>query len=556
MPALAPTTIGPVTIGPVEIGPTTISDTGTVSITTLVQLPPASAFAAGPDVPYYWVGRDGGAGTNYSNARLVLGTTDYVWWTLDGEGHDPGLDDPELDGLTGHVVALVGGNRTGSQVATPTAAVIDAIDGWSCSGATDTLEISGPEAVTTGLEWDDATTGAMVGMRSITGAGAPIEGPITGVLSQHLPNPGLDLPIVAIDVLIGSTADNTDRWRVCLWTAAGSTSPTGETLLLDAGRIAAAQVLPDRWARIPVPPSSNIRANQAMWATIKGVANVTPIGGRLIGDALRGDWTGQNLQVANPLAATPIDPDATVPYPSTFTADTLVSTGFVCGVRLIVGGTVGDASYHSAADPATWGVHVAPADLGSTIDFNSNLATVGLSPPFLGMLLVDHGFAVGAARGTQPRVGVFTGGDMSSPSEPDIDGATLLVDGGRLTGSSTTAWENRSLADTPWPASTVTSWWTKNNDDSAGTNIAFAQSPDQANASPAASPMDFPTAEASPSALYGPEYEVFPADSAYNVTNPAVTFVSPFAADPDDQRPRNVPGARLRFRIPGITIAS
>jgi len=149
MPALAPTTIGPVTIGPVEIGPTTISDTGTVSITTLVQLPPASAFAAGPDVPYYWVGRDGGAGTNYSNARLVLGTTDYVWWTLDGEGHDPGLDDPELDGLTGHVVALVGGNRTGSQVATPTAAVIDAIDGWSCSGATDTLEISGPEAVTT-----------------------------------------------------------------------------------------------------------------------------------------------------------------------------------------------------------------------------------------------------------------------------------------------------------------------------------------------------------------------------------------------------------------------
>ena len=140
--------------------------------------------------------------------------------------------------------------------------------------------------------------------------------------------------------------------------------------------------------------------------------------------------------------------------------------------------------------------------------------------------------------------------------EFDIDGATLLVDGGRLTGSSTTAWENRSLSDTPWPASTVTSWWTKNDDDSAGTNIAFAQSPDQANASPAASPMDFPTAEASPSALYGPEYEVFPADSAYNVTNPAVTFVSPFVAEPDDQRPRNVPGPRLRFRIPGITIAS
>lgn len=549
MPALAPTTIGPVTIGPVEIGPTTISDTGTVSITTLVQLPPASAFAAGPDVPYYWVGRDGGAGTNYSNARLVLGTTDYVWWTLDGEGHDPGLDDPELDGLTGHVVALVGGNRTGSQVATPTAAVIDAIDGWSCSGATDTLEISGPEAVTTGLEWDDATTGAMVGMRSITGAGAPIEGPITGVLSQHLPNPGLDLPIVAIDVLIGSTADNADRWRVCLWTAAGSTSPTGETLLLDAGRIAAAQVLPDRWARIPVPPSSNIRANQAMWATIKGVANVTPIGGRLIGDALRGDWTGQNLQVANPIAATPIDPDATVPYPSTFTADTLVSTGFVCGVRLIVGGTVGDASYHSAADPATFGVHVPVGDLGSTIDLDSILYCVADSPPFLGIVGVDIGWAVGAARGTQPTLALLTGADTSDPEAPEVDGATALYQAGQLTGSSTVAWENRSLGSTPIPASTPIAWAASCNNDTTGTQLAFAQDPAQANANPPEAPMDWLPVESAPSTVQGSEVETFPG------VNPTGPIPSPAVA-PTPTRPRNVPGARIRFRIPGITIAS
>lgn len=525
------------------------------SITTLAELPPASVFAAGPEVAHYWAARSGRAGSNYTGAYLLLGS-DYVWWTLDGAGHDPGPEVAELDGLTGHVVALAGGNRTGAQVATATAAVIAAIDGWACTADNATLEIVGPQAVTTGEAWDDATTGAMVGFRANEGAGPPIEGPINAVICQHLPNPGLALPILAVDVLIGSTADNTDRWRLALWTAAGGTgSPTGETLLVDLGRLAASAVVANRWARLYVPPGTRVLANQAMWCSLKGNVNTTPVAGRLTGDALRGDWTGQALRMADAGAPSPISTDPSVAYPSTFTATTTPDSSFVCGVRLVVGGTVGDASHHSATDPATWGVHAAVGDLGSTIDFNSNLATVGLSPPFLGMRLVDLGFAVGAARGTQPRVGVFTGGDMSSPSEPDIDGATLLVDGGRLTGSSTTAWEYRDLADTPWPASTVTSWWTKNND-ATGTNIAFAQSPNQLNASPADAPMDFPPAEASPSALYGPEYEVFPGDSAYNVTNPAVTFVSPFVAEPDDARPRNIPGAQLRYRIPGITVAS
>jgi hypothetical protein len=552
MPALAPTTIGPVTMGPVTMGPATLGG-GPTTTTSLVALAPASAFLAGPEVAHYWAARSGRAGSNYTGTYLLL-DEHYAWWTLDGVGHDPGLDVVELTGLTGHVVALAGGNRTAAQVATATATVIDAIDGWTCSADDDTLEIEGPAAVTTGTAWDDATTGSMMGMRSISGTH---EGPISNALAQYLPAPGLDLPLLAIDILIGATADNTDRWRGVLYAGVGgSASPVGEARTIDLGQLDAGQIVANRWARWDVPPSSNVRGSNALWFGVKGELGVTTVRGVLSGNTLRGDWPNANLLRSDQGEPSPIDPDATVAWPSTWPGAMAVESGFVMGVRLIYGGTVGDASHHSATDPAVWGVHVEPSDLGSTIDFNSNLATVGLSPPFLGMRLVDLGFAVGAARGTQPRTGVMTGGDMSSPSEPDIDGATLLVDGGRLTGSSTTAWENRSLADTPWPASTVTSWWTKNNDDSAGTNIAFAQSPDQANASPAATPMDFPTAEASPSALYGPEYEVFPADSAYNVTNPAVTFVSPFAADPDDQRPRNVPGARLRFRIPGITIAS
>lgn len=522
-------------------------------VLTLVELPPASVFEAGSNVPNYWAARSGRAGSNYTGAYLLLGDH-YVWWTLDGAGHDPGLDVEELDGLTGHEVELSGGNRTGTQVATATATVIDALDGWACASDGATLEVEGPAVVTTGAAWDDAVVGEMVGMRSFTGTH---EGPISNALAQYLGAQGLDLSLVAVDILIGAVADDTDRWRGALYAGVGgSASPVGEARTIDLGQLAADQIIANSWARWPIPPGSNVRGSDALWFAVKGEGGVTTVRGVLSGNALRGDWPNANLLRSDQGEPSPMDPDATVAWPATWTGAMAVESGFVMGVRLIYAGTVGDASHHSTLDPATWGVHVEPNALGSTIDFDSNLATVGLSPPFLGMRLVDLGFAVGSVRGTQPRVGVFMGGDMTDPSEPDIDGATLLVDGGQLTGSSTTAWETVSLADTAWPASTVTSWWAKNNDDTAGTNIAFAQSPDQANAEAPESPMDFPPAAADPSPLFGPEYEIFPADSAYNVTNPAVTFVSPFVADPDDARPRNVPGARLRFRIPGITIAS
>jgi hypothetical protein len=209
---------------------------------------------------------------------------------------------------------------------------------------------------------------------------------------------------------------------------------------------------------------------------------------------------------------------------------------------------VGDASHHSAADPFVWGTHVAPADLGSSIDIDSRLFMVAASPPFLGMRQVDAGWAVGLARGTQPRIGTLTGGVATEPVDPD--GATVLADGGRLTGSSTLAWENRSLGDAPWPASTPTTWAAKCNNDATGTTIAFAQDPDQANASPPETPMDWLPAASSPGP-YGSEYEEFGANN-----DPSTAFVSPYVAPGSPARPRNVPGARIRGRIPGITIAS
>jgi hypothetical protein len=522
-------------------------------VTTTLALPHASVYQAGTSIPDYWAARSGLAIFNYVGAYLVLGTTDYVWFTSNGSGHDPGLSVAALAGMTGHVVDFDAGNVDEEDAAAATALVIDAIAGWACTNDAANIIATGPAAITVGATWDDADAGAMVGMRCCRVDEASYgEGGVSNVIAQHLPDPGIAQPVIAVDVLLGGTVNASDRFRVGFYEAAGAVSPAGEDLIIDLGQIPADQIVADSWARIHVPANVLFTADRAMWCLIKSEANVTQVGGYLSGSALRGDWTGQELRASDQGEASPMDPDATVAYSATATGTWVNSTGFVCGVRLVVASTAGAASHHSAADPAVFGVHVAPGDLGSSIDLNSNLLMVREAPPFLGMLLADAGFAVGAARGTQPRLGVLTGGDVTDPSLPDPDGATLLVDGGQLTGVSTAAWENRSLAATPWPAGAVTSWICKCNDDTTGTQIAFAQAPSTANADDPESPMDW----APVSGADGSEYEIFPADSAYNVTNPAVTFVSPFVADPDDARPGNVPGARLRFYIPGITVVT
>jgi hypothetical protein len=521
------------------------SETPDPGVATLLVMAPASTLGAGSDVPSYWAARSGRALSTYWGAYAPLGPADYLWWAHEGS-LDPGLWVAALDGLTGHEVALPSGNVTAPDVASATAAVVDAIDGWSAEADGDGVEISGPEAVTVGPGWNDADPGDLVGMRSITVADAPIEGPISTVLAQHLPDPGLPLPIVAVDVFIGTDADPADRWRVALWTGASSTTPAGETLLADLGQVPAAQIVSRQWARVPMPAGVVVTADQPLWLSLKSELGLTDVGGRLTGDPLIGQWVAQPLQQDDG----GIDPDATVAWPATWPGTTSDQNPFVCGARLVVARSVHDGSHHSEADPAIFGTHVAPGDLGSTIDLNSHLLMVAPAPPFLGMVIGGEGWAVGAVRGTQPRLGVMTGGSAVEPVDPD--GATLLVDGGRLTGATTTAWEDRTHAPVPWTAGVATAWVAKCNDDAGGTNIAFAQDPDQANASPPETPMDWLPAATSPGPT-GSEYEIFPADSAYNDTDPTATFTTPFVADPDDARPRNVPGARILWWIPGIT---
>lgn len=523
-------------VGPEAAGPATIG--------TLLTLAPASPIAAGTDVPSYWAARSGRALSTYWGAYVLLGEGAYLWWSHEGS-LDPGLWVEALDGLTGHEVELGSGNVTAEDVATATALVVAAIDGWSVDQDVGDLEIAGPEAVTVGPGWDEADPGATVGMRSLSVSA--FEGPITTVIGQHLPDPGLALPIVAVDVYLGSAAVVGDRWRLALYTATGSATPTGETLVVDLGQIPAAEIGTNRWARIPL--AAAVTADQALWCVIKGNVGTTLVGGRLTGDAAIGDWTAQALQQGDG-GGTPISTDPAVAWPATFGETTAVQNAFVCAVRLVVATAVHDAGHHSEADPAVFGTHVTPGDLGSTIDLNSHLLMVAPSPPFLGMVIGGEGWAVGAARGTQPRLGVMTGGSAVEPVDPD--GATLLVDGGQLVGSSTTAWEDRTHAPVAWPASTATAWVAKCNDDVGGTNIAFAQTPDQANASPPETPMDWLPAVAG-GTPFGSEYEIFPADSDYNDTDPTTTFQSPFAADPDDARPTNIPGARILWWIPGIT---
>jgi hypothetical protein len=130
-------------------------------------MPPMSAAYDEPTM------RDmGRAGFLHAGHYWLLGTTHYVWYTLDGVGWDPGDFDTALDGRTGIQVALTGGNRTAAQVATATAIAIDSVEGVSASADGASVAVVGTASAAAGARGiDDAGEFGIVGMQYVALAG-------------------------------------------------------------------------------------------------------------------------------------------------------------------------------------------------------------------------------------------------------------------------------------------------------------------------------------------------------------------------------------------------
>ncbi len=138
-----------------------------------VSLPPMSAESSEP------VMRDmGRSGAHIIGHHWLLGTTHYVYYTLDGAGFDPGGTDANgesystaLAGLTGIEVPLGPGNHDSPAVAAATAPELTAA-GFPSTAVGGAVEITGATSASPGaIDFDSAGPVGLLGMQNAFRAG-------------------------------------------------------------------------------------------------------------------------------------------------------------------------------------------------------------------------------------------------------------------------------------------------------------------------------------------------------------------------------------------------
>lgn len=547
--------------------------------------PTAVASATATLSPASWIGSDGVAGfraaadgapgSTYYGAYLIVGDADYVWWSHVDEdgvtvGHDPGLTVAELDGLTGHEVALVAGNRTGPQVATATATVIDAITDIGCTADGADITVTGTATLSTGTAFGDRGAAGFFGSAAERATGQTADGGswYSGGLANNTYASAFTTSagakrLIAVDIRIGTTVSAGMRPRVAIYAGGVSdTDTTGATLVADLGQLAAATIVANSWVRVWVPRTSavSLAASTRHFLAIKASTTATHVNFENPGavPAYNGDFATTLLRGDGSMSG-----DETAAFPSTWAGGSESEGSFPFVARVIYD----EAPYRGDASFArVWGVHVAAGDLPNEIDLDSMVGCGAASPALLGMQIDYLEIAVGTHPvGEQFRCAVAQGGDNTDPSVPDPDGATVLWDAGQTTGTGTgwltltapTGGSSISLA-----ASTLTWLLFRSNNDTTGITIAFTLEPNWDGSDPEDDPMDFvrPTITGGDPAD-GPEFEWFPVDPPNDdhATNPATAYESPLVGTGGDMtyaRPGNLPGVRLGLRVPGISVAA
>jgi hypothetical protein len=535
--------------------------------------------------PASWIGsdwvagfrsaRDGAPGSTYYGAYLIVGDADYVWWSHVDEdgvtvGHDPGLDVAELAGLTGHEVALAAGNRTGAQVATATATVIDAIAAYGCTADGADITVTGTATLSTGTAFASRGAAGYFGSAAERATGLTADGGswYSGGLNGNtyataFTTSAGDKRLVAIDIRLGTTVSAAIRPRASIWVVPVSdTDMTGATLVHDFGQIPAAAIVANTWVRLWVPPD----VAAAMAGSTRHAL------------AIKASTTATHVNFENP-AASPnyegdfattlvrgdgsMSGDETTAFPATWQGGSEAEGSFPFVARVIYD----EAPYRGSASFArVWGVHVDAGTLPNEIDLNSMVGCGAASPAILGAEIDYLEIAIGTHPvGEQFRCAVSQGGSNADPSLPDPDGASVIWDAGQTTGTGT-GWQ-RITAPTggsaiPLAASTLTWILFRSDNDATGITIAFSLEPNWDFSDPEDSPMDFVRPLiAGGDPADGPEFEWFPVDPPNDdhATNPATPYEAALVGSGGDMtyaRPGNLPGVRLGIRVPGISVAA
>jgi len=571
-----PTTVAPITVGPATVMPITIGG-GAVELFT-------SSWTVRAPVIYDWYWALGaGRLTNYQGWYHRLGTTRYVYVTIDGNGADPGLAVAELSGSTGTAVDLTSGD-TAAQAATAIAAGVAALPNWGLT-ASDGADVnySGPGVVAeSAADWDDrgnATVdtderNGMLGMhthRYDSGSGM-VDGPLNGICTtQHMTVPAGDTRrIYALQIYIGAgwSATDAERAHWALYSGTSTTTPiTGSTLLYDFGQ-ELATFGADGWHTLWVDADTllEVEAADELWLSCYGAGTTTTHGICNVSAASHvGDWTNQGFVQST--STMPTDATTAAPPAHAGTVSTVYAGTFMARFITEQAPFAGRAQLGSAADPLIIGHHTDFTD--ATLDANAVL-TQTVTMPAIGPSIpvaLDMFVANLHDATNQPLAYVYQGGSFASdPLQPTINGATLVRNFGRMTGTATNQWVRVSGGTEVEVANqaVLTPAITHAGSDNAGagtvTNIGYIENAasSAANGDPITAPMEWirPTA-GTPNR--GPELALI-SDSSSNFTvgDPSVappatigTYTVPTNALQFD----NIGGIRLCVRCEGVLAA-
>jgi hypothetical protein len=495
------------------------------------------------DPNYYWAAAAGRL-SNYQGWYLRIEAARHVYCTIDGFGADPGLAVPELAGSTGAAVALTGG-QSASAAATTIAAAIALLPNWGGTSSTGpTLELDGPAAAAQSVDdWDargndnisvDERNG-LLGMdthRYDAGSGM-VNGPLnTLCVSQHMTVPaGGTRRVFGLQVYIGAwSAASAERAHWALYVGTSTTNPvTGSALLYDFGQ-ELASFSANGWHTLWVDEDTLVEIDAAdeIWLTAYGEGTTTTHGVcNNGGAAFIGDWTDQNH--VNSTSTMPTD--ATTAAPAAHAGTTATGYAGVFQARLIceIAPFAGRGELGSIADPMVVGHHVDFTD--AELDANAVLTQSVIMPDVGPTRPVGLDMSVGTSHdGTnQPRGFVYDGADfVTDPAQPDIDGATLVRDFGRMAGTTVSDWVSMLGGSEAEVANEAALVWGIVHAGSAGgtvTNIAYiaGEISARANADPIDAPMDWIMVDDDAGATDGPEVALIADGSSnFDVDNPGV----------------------------------
>lgn len=465
-------------------------------------------------------------------------TGNYVYFTVDGGGIDPGSHVAELSGYTGRLVTLTGPQVTASARAAAARAQV-VIPGMTIGGSGATFSVTGAIGTCTVGGMHGATTRGAAGTRRNTPQFST--NPLTGRVAQSFVWGGTTVLPTALGIYLAAT---TTAVRLALYTGgtAGAGGHTAATLvgecLIPAGR-------PVGWNFAELPPAAAAAITNGAVLRIVAKSNGSAIPGYIATGDLFGTDYANNLEIYSAVADDPTTGFAA--NLSGETADTSVTVYAMMAMQYR------SANGTSTAFVTRWGLQIpVPTTLASSSSLTvpdaggAELYMGANPPPLLGLELDSWAIGWSAAHGSQMRLLVAQGGSIGNAA-----GAAVLYQA-LTTGSTTDAWAEYSIpGNIAVSDATVLHWGVKNNNPAV--NFRFALNASRDTADPSDNPTDFTDAS---------EYEIFNSTlgtgtiaGAYN-TDPNVATVSPIAPGAGFIATNtNYPAAYLLLRVRGSTVA-